>query len=196
MKLNVLLPVNRSLLIITVFVLCYAVTATVFQATHSPLPAEYTVFASLMYLPHGVAILAIMLFGWKALPALLAGNLLGDLIFKPATFVDETLFMWVSPMCIAILSAYLAFEIFRFLGKNLYARDGVIIDWKQILAVGTVGAILNGLSQHVVFDKILAVGHDQLIYWIYAIGSVWGLFILLTGLMMVFRWARLFNRVA
>ena len=196
MKLNALFPLKRSMFIVAIFVFSYAVTAIVFRAASGLFPANYKVFASLMYLPHWVAILAIMLFGWKALPALLAGNLLGDLIFKPAAFVDDTLFMWISPMCIAIISAYLAFEIFRYLGKNVYARGGSMIDWKQILAVGTAGAIINALSQNIVFDKILAVGHDELVYWIYAIGSIWGLFVLLTGLMLAFRWARLFHQIA
>ena len=196
MNLLVSLLSKKSFWIIAAFVVCYAVSATVFQSVPSPLPVEFTVFASLMYLPHGVVVLAIMLFGWKALPALIAGNLLGDLMFKPAVFVDDTALMWVGPMCIAILSSYLAFEIFRHLGKNLYAADGVEIHWKQIVAVGTTAAIINAISQNIVFDKIFAVGHDKLVYWIYAIGNVWGLFILLVGLMLVFRWARLFQRLS
>ena len=114
-------------------------------------------------------------------------------MFKPAVFVDDTALMWVGPMCIAILSSYLAFEIFRHLGKNLYAADGVEIHWKQIVAVGTTAAIINAISQNIVFDKIFAVGHDKLVYWIYAIGNVWGLFILLVGLMLAFRWIRLYR---
>ena len=83
MNLLVSLLSKKSVWIIAAFVVCYAVSATVFQSVPSPLPVEFTVFASLMYLPHGVVVLAIMLFGWKALPALIAGNLLGDLMFKP-----------------------------------------------------------------------------------------------------------------
>lgn len=187
---------KKSVWIVAAFVFCYAVTASVFQSVPSPLTTELTVFASLMYLPHGVVILAIMLFGWKALPGLFIGNMLGDLIFKPAAFVDYTALMWVGPMCIAILSSYLAFEIFRHLGKNLYAQEGVEINWKPIVAVGTTAAVINAIGQNIVFDKILAVGHDKLVYWIYAVGNVWGLFILLAGLMLVFRWARLYRRPA
>ena len=196
MNLLSFLPSKRSCAIVAVFVFCYAVTASVFEIVALPYPTEYRVFASLMYLPHGVAILAIMLFGWRALPALLAGNLLGDLLFKPAVFVDENAFMLIGPMCIAVLSAYLAFELFRHLGKNLYARAGEIIDWKYIVAVGSAAAIINAVSQKIVFDKILAVGHDKLVYWIYAFGNIWGLLVLLAGWMMIFRWTRRFGRMA
>lgn len=185
---------KKSTWIIAAFVFCYAVTASIFQSFPSLFSTELTAFASLMYLPHGVSVLAIMLFGWKAFPALIIGNLLGDLMFKPAAFVDDTTFMWVSPMCIAILSSYLAFEIFRHLGKNLYAREDVDLNWKEIIAVGTTAAVINAISQNIVFDQILSVGHDKLVYWIYAIGNVWGLLVLLIGLMIVFRWVRFYRQ--
>ncbi len=185
---------KRSVLIITTFVVCYAITASVFHAMPDPVVGDPQPFVSLMYLPHGVSILAIMLFGWKALPALLAGNMIGDVLFKPDMFQTSDAIMWVGPMCIAILSSYLAFEVFRCIGKNSYAREGIEISWKQILAVGCAAAAINALAQKIVFSDILAAGHDQIVYWSYAIGNVWGLFVFLCILMFGFRWARLYRR--
>ena len=56
------------LLIVLAYVFCHGLTSLVVTPVQSILLPEITMFASLIYLPHGVRVLASWASGWKAIP--------------------------------------------------------------------------------------------------------------------------------
>ena len=81
---------------------------------------EMTVFASLIYLPHGVRVLATWAYGWKAIPALIVGASLSVLLFSPSedlNFLEPAL---IESLLVGAASAYIAFELLRLAGFDFY----------------------------------------------------------------------------
>jgi len=154
---------------------------------------DITIFASLVYLPHGVRVLATWLWGWKAFFALYAGSFLSDLIFTPEhvqTLLQDALLISIA---VGSVSALLAFEVLRLLGRNLYANGTRIMNWKWLLAVGAMASVINSVGQTYVYSGVILPDHALPVLATYATGDLIGLFVSMLALMMVFRWIRLFS---
>jgi hypothetical protein len=161
-----------NLLIISLlFVLAHGLTALVFTPVQSIVLPEVTVFASLIYLPHGVRILATWAYGWKAIPALIAGASLSVWLFTPSedlNFLEPAL---IESILVGSASAFFAFEITRFAGYNFYFGGSKKLQWKGMID----------------FEKIIGV------WAVYAVGDLIGLIVCMVVLMLVFRWSRVFS---
>lgn len=93
----------------------FVVWATVVPVQQTVLP-EITKYAWLLFLPHGIRILATSLLGWKAVPGLVAGALIGNHLFwGPA---DPMLLLAIS-LCSGCVT-WLVFEGLQALGINAY----------------------------------------------------------------------------
>jgi hypothetical protein len=183
-----------NLLIISLlFVLAHGLTALVFTPVQSIVLPEVTVFASLIYLPHGVRILATWAYGWKAIPALIAGASLSVWLFTPSedlNFLEPAL---IESILVGSASAFIAFEFARFAGYNFYIGGSSKLHWKGMIAVGALASVINSLGQTLVyldlidFEKIIGV------WAVYAVGDLIGLIVCMVVLMLVFRWSRVFS---
>lgn len=176
------------------YILCHGLTALLVTPLQQEFLSEITIFASLVYLPHGVRVLATWLWGWKAFFPLYAGACLSTLIFTPAaekSLIQESLHLSVGA---GALSALLAFEAARLLGRNLYAGTSNRIDWKGLLIIGAAASVINSVLQSVVYSGVILPEHAILTFVTYAVGDLIGLFVSMLALMMIFRWIRLSAR--
>jgi hypothetical protein len=183
-----------NLLIISLlYVLSHGLTALVVTPMQSVFLPEVTVFASLIYLPHGVRVLATWAYGWKAVPALIAGASLSVWLFSPSEdliFLEPAL---TESILVGSASAFFAFEIARFAGYNFYFGGSKKLQWKGMIAVAALASVINSLGQTLVyldlidFEKIIGV------WAVYAVGDLIGLIVCMVVLMLVFRWSRVFS---
>lgn len=188
--------IQYFMVIMMAYILCHGLTAFLVTPIQQEFLSEITIFASLVYLPHGIRVLATWLWGWKAFFPLYAGACLSDLIFTPP---HDLAILWESlPLSVGsgALSALLAFELIRLLGHNLYADQENRIDWKGLLFVGAIASVINSTLQSVTYSGVILPEHALSIFVTYAVGDLIGLFVSMLALMMIFRWIRLYGKVS
>ncbi|WP_323784396.1 hypothetical protein [Leisingera sp.] len=189
--LQVLSEFQSFAVITAAYIICHGLTAWAVTPVQQLFLPEITVFASLIYLPHGVRVLSVWLLGWKAVPPLAAGAVLSELIFTPGTVlpVGEPV-LWQS-IAVGAFSAYAAFEIAWLFGWTLYAGQTRRIAWTGLLAVGGLASVINSLGQSVVFSGLIFPGGQLPVMAVYAAGDLIGLAVCMIALMLIFRWLRL-----
>ncbi len=180
------------LIIILAYVLCHGLTAQVVTPIQSLFLPEITVFASLVYLPHGVRVLATWAYGWKAVPALIVGTSLSVWLFsspEEVNFLEPAL---LEGILVGSASAFIAFEIARFAGFNFYFGGSRRLHWKGLLAVGALSSVINSFGQTLVYSGLIDLEKFMGVWAIYAAGDLIGLVVCMIALMFVFRWDRMF----
>ena len=183
--------IQYFIVITMAYILCHGLTALLVTPIQQEFLSEITIFASLVYLPHGVRVLATWLWGWKAFFPLYVGGCLSTLIFTPEheqALIQESLHLSVGA---GALSALLAFEAMRLLGRNLYAGKSNRIDWKGLLIIGAAASVINSVLQSFIYSGVILPEHAVSTFMTYAVGDLVGLFVSMLALMMIFRWIRL-----
>jgi len=181
------------LIIVLLYVLCRGLTALVITPIQSVFLPEVTVFASLMYLPHGVRVLATWAYGWKAVPALIVGVSLSAWLFSPSedlNFLEPAL---IESILVGSASAFIAFELARLAGYNFYFGGTKKLRWKGMIAVGALSSVINSLGQTLVYSELIDWEVIIGVWAIYAAGDLIGLIVCMVVLMLIFRWSRVLS---
>ena len=181
------------LIIVLLYVLSHGLTALVVTPVQNIFLPEVTVFASLMYLPHGVRVLATWAYGWKAIPALIVGVSLSAWLFSPSedlNFLEPAL---IEGILVGAASAFIAFELARFAGYNFYFGGSKKLRWKGMIAVGGLASVINSLGQTLVYSNLIDLEKIIGVWAVYAVGDLIGLIVCMVVLMLVFRWSRAFT---
>ncbi|MBL3701206.1 hypothetical protein GI582_00725 [Sulfitobacter sp. BDSS02] len=186
------MPVLQNWFVIVVaYVLAHGLTAMLITPLQSRFIPEITVFASLVYLPHGVRVLSTWLAGRMAFLPLFFGAFLAELLFTPADVSRVTDPVILVSLVVGASSALLAFELLRLLGYNLYAGRKLRIHWKWLLLVGMLASVINSIGQSLLFAGLILPERVFAVVMTYAIGDLIGLIVTTFVLMFFFRWIRL-----
>lgn len=183
---------SQSFAVITAaYIICHGLTAWVVTPVQNLFLPEITVFASLIYLPHGVRVLCVWLFGWRACLPLAVGAFLSELMFTDAGVRQLMQPVLMQSIAVGAVSALVAFELVRLAGRDLYAGQARQIAWTGLLAIGALASVLNSIGQSLVFSGLI-FPEDQLpVLAVYAVGDLFGLLACMVALMLIFRWLRL-----
>ncbi|WP_435230027.1 hypothetical protein ACMAZE_15080 [Pseudopelagicola sp. nBUS_20] len=181
---------KTSIAICLAYVLCHGLTAFVVTPLQSIIMPEITVFASLMYLPHGVRVLATWAYGWKAVPILAAGGASAAWLFTPTQELTllEPVLIW--SILVGAASAFVAFEVVRFFGYDFYCGQPTKLRWKGMIGIGLLASVINSIGQTLVYSEFIVFGNTFRVQVSYATGDLIGLIVCMLGLMLVFRWHR------
>ncbi|GGE46648.1 hypothetical protein [Actibacterium pelagium] len=177
-------------IIIAAYVFCHGLIALVVTPVQSIILPDITVFASLIYLPHGVRVLATWAIGWKAVPALVVGAILSVWIFSPSEDVNFLEPALLEGILVGSASAFVAFEIARLVGFNVYFGGARKLKWKGLIAVGALSSVVNSVGQTLVYSGIIDLDKVIGVWAVYAIGDLIGLIVCMVALMFIFRWSR------
>ncbi|MGO4917092.1 hypothetical protein [Pseudogemmobacter sp. W21_MBD1_M6] len=181
---------GKAVMVVLAYALCHGATALFVYPLQSFLLADITVFASLVYLPHGVRVLSTFFWGWKAVPVLFVAGLISDLVFMPAgvhLYDEPTIYI---SLLVGAASAFLGFEALRFLGLNYYSGQNRAMNWTQIVSVGIVASLFNSVGQSITFSGRILPEDGVATFVTYVIGDVVGLVVAMFVLMLIFRWIR------
>jgi hypothetical protein len=97
------------------------------------------IYASVLFFPHGVRVLAAYLFGWRSILYLLPISAVYAGLGRDAATILEGLILALG----SLVACVMAFEVlsrFDFIERNYLA---VSIDWKSLVLAGAFGAIMN-----------------------------------------------------
>ncbi|PRY71834.1 MASE1 protein [Marivita geojedonensis] len=173
------------------YVLCHGMTDLLIAPFQRRFLPETTVFASLIYLPHGVRVLATWAFGWKAVPGLLAGTVCSISLFSSDHEVAYLSPQIIEGVVLGSVSALLAFEFARLSGHNLYAGQERRLSWQGMIIIGALSSVINAIGQTVIYSGLIGFEDLGEVLVMYAIGDLAGVVLCMIALMFVFRWLRL-----
>lgn len=142
---------------------------------------EFPSFASLLYLPHGVRVLAAWLLGWRSIIAMMPGAFIAQYYWVYTRDVDILFF---GILGIGLLVAPIAFGLFRKFGLDAEAQVGRAPRWQWVMGVGVLASLLNSSMTNLVLGT---TGINNLAF---LIGDVFGLFFLVLILILFFRQLR------
>ncbi|WP_424832658.1 hypothetical protein [Ruegeria sp.] len=141
---------------------------------------EYPSHASLLFLPHGVRVLAAWLLGWRAIFALLPGVFL---VFAMVGGWDVLLPSRLLAIVIAVTTVPAVFYACRWVGWDLFPHPNRQPCWSCVMGVGVITSVLVAILTN------LAFGSATIEYFAYLIGDISGLFFLMLVLYFSFRFA-------
>lgn len=175
--------------IILAYVLCYGITAHIVSPLQSLVMPEITNFAAIAYLPHGVRVLSVWIYGWKAVPALATGGSISAYLFRGD---DVAFFMSALPFGILLgaCSALIAFELLRLSGHNHYLTDQKRTQWIALIGVGVVASIINSIGQTIIHSDFITTANLFGTGMVFLVGDTVGLVITMFILMFIFRLVR------
>ncbi len=177
-------------IIVTAYMLCHGLAAWGVAPLQEQILGEVTMFASLVYLPHGVRVLSVWLCGRHAVLPLMIGALLSELVFTEAAVQEITSSgLWLS-IPIGALSAYVAFEILRRFGQSAYVGNSERMNWRRLIVVGGLASAFNSIGQTLAFSGVISPGLQLSAVITYAVGDMVGLVVTMLALMILFRTLR------
>ncbi|WP_240482083.1 hypothetical protein [Ruegeria marisrubri] len=145
---------------------------------------EFASRASLLFLPHGVRVLAAWLMGWRAVIALLPGVFI---VFAYLGGADVFLPSRLQSIFVAVVSAPAVFHVLKVLGWDLFPRPDRAPCWACVMVAGVLSSILLSVTTNMAF------GSEPSAYFAFLIGDTFGLLFLMLGLFYAFRFMRSAN---
>ncbi len=144
-----------------------------------------TPYALLIFLPAGLRLLSTWYFGARAILPLFLGGLLTIWLYGNYASVS----LAVAQALVGSVSAYLAFELFRICGYDLYAsaavtgRATVAPHWRNLFVVCLFFSVFNGLLASILYYNTLNSDNFLPFLLIYIAGDMVGLLVVLMALM-------------
>lgn len=179
------------LIVALAYIFCHGVTSLLITPLQSYFLPNVTIFASFLYLPHGVRVLATWAYGWRAIPALLLGAGLSEVVFARARAFELLSPLFVKSLLVGACCALVAVEAMRLLGRrDMYLGRVRGLQWRGVLSVGFLSSTVNSIGQGFVFENIIQINDLPYILAVYTIGDVFGLVMCMFVLMLLFRQLR------
>ena len=167
-----------TLMISGSYFLAFATTFAVVMPVQDAVLPAFGNYASLLFLPHGVRVIAAWMYGWRSLLFLAPGAVLThSYLYGSAGFsLDYMVAVFFGVFCAA-----LSFWFFALLGMDfrLYKSDRV--NWRDILLAGGAASVLNSLGTTIFFDNDLPTASARFV------GDVTGMVVSIVLLMLIFR---------
>jgi hypothetical protein len=135
-----------------------------FQSAYTPQLASY---ASLLFLPHGVRVLAAWLYGWKAIP-----------LVAPAALLTHWMNLGADGFTLDGMVG--VFWTLSQIGMDFRLTADKRANWRDIMLAGSIASVINTFGMGWAFD------HNFATLGGYFIGDISGMFACMFVLMFVF----------
>lgn len=182
---------RTGIYIVAAYVLGHGLTSWLVKPLQEQLLPSLTIFASLMYLPHGVRVLTAWLCGWRAVAPLFVAAIVADVLFTPVEVREVLRPVIVQSWLVGALCAPLAFALLRWTRMAEGATSLTSPSWRWLLVAGLLASVFNSLGQTFVFSGLTQPDELAALIALYAFGDLVGLVVSTVALMIIFRWLRL-----
>ena len=165
------------------YIVLFTLTFGVIMPAQSVLFTFLPMNISLLFLPHGVRILAIYLYGCRAALYLLPAHLATWAYLYFYLGSEQSISSSVVSIAASLLAMLIVF--WKVEGLTLVTKKD---DWKGILLAGAIASILNGLGHANLYGTAGGLNVEWIMITLgFMIGDVSGLFFLMVILIYVFR---------
>ena len=175
---NMQTHILRILVLSSAFTFSYFVT-TLLPTNWGDISAVQS--ASLIFLPHGIRVIAAWLYGWTSVLYLLP--IQAYLHWARVDLVGADLGVILMPV-FGLICVPLVFEIAARLGTDMRLSAGYITSWRNVVAVGGVASVINAVGSNAI------TGNSMQTMIFYLIGDIMGMLVLITATMLFFRMLR------
>ena len=138
------------------------------------LSRDFTV-GSLLFVPHGIRVLAVWLCGSRAiLPLIIAELLCTVLLWQPDVAISTSLgSSMVGGICV-----YLTFELFRLAGIEMHpdGKDSALTNWRSLILLASIASVFNSVGKQIFFESLAPLTDEILILAMFWVGDTLGTF--------------------
>ena len=138
-------------------------------------------YASILFIPHAVRVLASWLLGPKALFALIPVELIITLLIFNPLETKISIITVFSPIFSAS-TAVIAFEFMKFMKINVYPAFNTKPSWRSVVFAGILASLINSISGTLIKTASVPADETMAIIIRYLIGDIAGL---LLGMLIV-----------
>jgi hypothetical protein len=138
------------------------------------LSRDFTV-GSLLFIPHGIRVLAVWLCGSRAiLPLIIAELFCTVMLWQP----DVALSTSLGSSMVGGLCVYLTFEVFRLAGIEMRpdGKDSALTNWRSLILLASIASVFNSVGKQIFFGGLAPLADEILILGIFWIGDTLGTF--------------------
>ena len=138
------------------------------------LSRDFTV-GSLLFIPHGIRVLALWLCGSRAiLPLIIAELFCTVMLWQP----DVALSTSLGSSMVGGLCVYLTFELFRLAGIEMRpdGKDSALTNWRSLILLASIASVFNSVGKQIFFGGLAPLADEILILGIFWIGDTLGTF--------------------
>ena len=148
---------------------------------------------SLVYIPHGVRVMAMCYFGYRSIPALYAVEITGPTMVHPEQYFD----VWPFASIASLLSVVAACEIVKWSHTNTKGTIFMPINftnYRSLVLVIVLSGLLNAISSNLVTSLLAGIDLSVTVIARFFVGDVLGAFVLVLFLSALFTTLRV-NRL-
>ena len=166
---------NEFAVIFIAFVLAYALVDFVVEPIQHQFVSSSVMAGSLLFIPHGIRVLAVWLCGARALLPLIAAEFLGGIfLWQPDVGLDV---LFGSSMA-GGLCVYLTFELFRLAGIEMRpdGKDSALTNWRSLILLASIASVFNSIGKQIFFESLAPLADQVLIIAMFWVGDTLGTF--------------------
>ena len=159
--------------------LCVDYIVAPFQ--YSFLSRDVTV-GSLLFIPHGIRVLAVWLCGSRAiLPLIISEFVCTIYLWQPDVALSSSL----GSAMVGGLCVYLTFELFRIAGIEMRpdGKHSALTNWKSLILIANIGSVFNSIGKQIFFGSLAPLTDERISIAMFWIGDTLGTFACLLLLM-------------
>lgn len=167
------------------FIVAYAAVFGIIAPLERRLLPGATEYASVVFLPHGVRIIATWFYRWKAIPALFAGQIVvAHLRYDLAPTGDLVMHAAVSAV-----AAYIAFALLSQSGRAMFFTPGHPVKraYLSLFLAGLLASVINSSALLMIAPGRIYTDQLPATMLIHIVGDNIGLFALFLMFMLAFR---------
>ena len=161
--------------ILVAFVLAFALVDLVVEPVQHQFLSSSVMAGSLLFIPHGIRVLAVWLCGVRAILPLIAAEFLGGIfLWQPDVGLDVLL----GSSMVGGLCVYLTFEVFRLAGIEMRpdGKDSALTNWKSLILLASIASVFNSIGKQIFFGSLAPLTDEVLILAMFWIGDTLGTF--------------------
>ena len=181
-----------GLIIILAYMLSFGIVNTIILPVQTAALPKISTYAAVVFLPHGVRVLATWLYREKALIPLLIAHIIMYRLFY--WHGDDT-----AGNMVAVLSgsfcAFIALQLFNFSRIDLSLSNLSISHWRTLIFFGFTASIFNALGNILAFGSAVSSELHVSVIITFIIGDTFGTAACLLILMLILRLRRLYAQV-
>ena len=181
---------NEFAVIFAAFITAYALVRFVVAPVQNYFISTNEMMGSLLFIPHGIRVLAVWLCGVRAILPLILAELLGGLfLWQP----DVGLSGLLGSSMVGGLCVYLTFELFSLAGIELRldGKDSALTNWKSLILLASIASVFNSIGKQIFFGSLAPLTDELLILAMFWSGDTLGTFACLLLLIVIRRRFRL-----
>jgi len=140
---------------------------------------------SLIYLPHGVRVMAMCYFGYRSIPALYAIEITGPVLVYPEQYFD----VWPIASLASLLSVVAACEMVKWSNSNVKGTIFMPINftnYRSLVLVIVLSGLMNAISSNLVTSLLAGIDLSVTVIARFFVGDVLGSLVLVLFLSAIF----------